>query len=64
MSSVIFDIELTSERLLRLMLDGLLVKLFLALLHGPLKLPSEDGDVVVALQAIAAGEEINGGLRA
>ena len=51
-----------SERLLRLMLDGLVVKLFLALLHGPLKLPSEDGDVVVALQAIAVGENMDGKL--
>ena len=51
-----------SECLLRLLLQSLIVEVFLGLLHGPLKLPGEYSDVVVALQAIAARENVDGKL--
>ena len=51
-----------SECLLRLLLQRLIVEEFLGLLHGPLQLPREDRGVVVALQAIAVRENVDGKL--
>jgi hypothetical protein len=51
-----------AENLLRLVLDDLVVEVLLTLLYGPLKLPGEDCDVVVALQAITVCEDVDGKL--
>ena len=51
-----------AECLLLFFLQGLVVELLLALLHGPLKCPGENWDVVVALQAIALCANVDGKL--
>ena len=45
--------------LLRLVLFSLMIEQPLALMHGPLQLPREDREVVVALQAISTSENVN-----